>query len=169
MLDELGLLPALRSYLQGLSDRTGLLVRFRGSTLAEALSADEKTVLYRVAQESLTNVVKHAQASQVNVAIRKMPNAICMEVMDNGRSFQPGPDHSAQSKKRLGLLGMQERIRLVNGRFTIKAEPGRGTTVRVMIPLRAQGVSAPVACAQEGSNVGGRKVRLHPKSARQQC
>jgi len=169
MLDELGLLPALRSYLQGFSTRTGLTVRFRGTVLAEALNPDQKTVLYRVAQESLTNVLKHARASRVTVAIRKANNAICMEVADNGRSFQPGPEHSNHSKKRLGLLGMEERIRLVNGRFLIKAEPGRGTTIRATIPLRVRSVLAPVTRARIENNGESKPFGLPPRRPRLQC
>jgi len=138
MLDELGLLPALRSYLKGLATRTGLRVHFRGNPLAEKLKADRKVVLFRVAQECLTNVCKHAQASQVQVVIRKSGDGICMEVVDDGRSFKADPISLARSKGRLGLLGMQERVRLVNGQFTVRPRPGRGTTIRVVIPFNSK-------------------------------
>jgi len=139
MLDELGLLPALRSYLKGFGSRTGLRVRFRGDPIAEELGGDQKTVLFRVAQESLTNVSKHAHASQVEVSIRKFKDGICMEVADNGRSFKADLVNSARSKKRLGLLGMKERVRLVHGQFTINPRPGKGTTVRAVIPFDSAG------------------------------
>lgn len=139
MLDELGLLPALRSYLKGFARRTGLAVQFRGNALTEKLNGDQKTVLYRVAQESLTNVAKHAGASRVAVSIRKVRDRIAMEIADNGRSFREKPEHSHPGKMRLGLLGMQERVRLVNGRFMIQPRLGRGTTVRVVIPFDAPG------------------------------
>src|SRR5260221_14791342 len=69
MLDELGLLPALRSYLKGFASRTGLRVHFLGNPIAEKLADSQKTVVFRIAQESLTNVSKHAHASQVEVSI----------------------------------------------------------------------------------------------------
>jgi signal transduction histidine kinase len=137
VLDELGLLPALRSYLKGFADRTGLRVDFRGDPIAEKLENDQKIVVFRIAQECLTNVSKHAQASQVAVVLRKFKNGICMEVADNGRSFTADPMNFARSKGRLGLLGMQERVRLVNGQFMIKPQPGKGTTVRVVIPFHS--------------------------------
>ncbi len=136
MLDELGLLPALRSYLKGLAERTGLRVNIRASAEAENLDSDQKTVLFRVAQESLTNVAKHAQASQVGLTLRKITHGFQMEIKDDGKSFQVDRQLSANGKKRLGLLGMRERVRLVNGRFAVESAPGKGTTVRVVIPLK---------------------------------
>jgi PAS domain S-box-containing protein len=136
MLDELGLLPALRSYLRNFSERTKLRVDFRASPGAEALDGDRKTVLYRIAQESLTNVVKHAQATRVDFTIRKRRESVCVEIKDNGKSFCPDPANGNHGRKRLGLLGMEERVRLVNGTFAIQPQPGKGTTVRVEIPFK---------------------------------
>lgn len=166
MLDELGLLPALRSYLRGLSERTGLHIQFHGNALAEQLSGDQKMALFRVAQESLTNVVKHAGASQVILAVRKVGDSIGLDVKDDGKSFQPSPDHSGpvKKKKRLGLLGMQERIRLVNGRFTIRAEPGHGTTILVRIPLRLKNPPGPSRRNRRSRN--GEGERLVPRLKR---
>jgi signal transduction histidine kinase len=150
MLDELGLLPAFRSYLKGFADRTRLRVRFRGNPIAEKLGNDQKTVLFRVAQESLTNVAKHARASQVKVVISKLKDGVCMLVADNGKSFTPSPMNSAKSRQRLGLLGMQERVRLVNGRFVIRPQPGKGTTVRVVIPFHAERAAMRWKAEREG-------------------
>jgi len=136
MLDELGLLPTLRSYLQGFAERTGLRVRFKSAPEAERLTGEQKTVLFRVAQESLTNVAKHARASQVVVTFRKLKNGIQISIRDDGKAFQVGPQLSGNGKRRLGLLGMHERVRLVHGRFAVKSAPGAGTTVSVEIPFR---------------------------------
>jgi len=144
MLDELGLLPALRSYLKTFASRTGLHVRFCGNPIAEQLADDQKIVFYRIVQESLNNVSKHARASQVEVSISKSKEGVCMEVTDDGRSFKAGPINSAKSNGRLGLLGMQERVRLVNGQFTVRPQPGKGTTVRVVIPLNLSDVVTPL-------------------------
>lgn len=142
MLDELGLLPALRSYLKNFAARTGLRVRFDGSPEAEKLSDDQKTVVFRVTQESLTNVARHAHARHVTVSVRKLANTLQVRIKDDGRSFRVDKQLSANGKKRLGLVGMQERVRLVNGSFTIKSAPGRGTAVRVEIPLVTSDASA---------------------------
>jgi signal transduction histidine kinase len=165
MLDELGLLPALRSYLKAFASRTGLRVHFRGNPVAENLAGDQKTVLFRVAQESLTNVGKHARARQVKVTLRPVLDGICMEIADNGRSFKANATPSAGNKKRLGLLGMQERVRLVNGRFTIHLRPGRGTTIRVVIPCKPS--NAPLRANPVRSHRGdGQPVRLAPTPPR---
>lgn len=134
ILDELGLLPALRSYLDRFATRTGLQITFRATQQAEALGEDEKITLFRVAQESLTNVAKHAHAHTVKVTISHNGAGIRMDVRDDGRSFHPQNFDQAAKKHRLGLLGMQERVRLVNGSFTLLARPGKGTQIRVTLP-----------------------------------
>ena len=149
MLDELGLLPALRSYLKGFACRTGLRVSFRGNPISEQLADVQKTVVFRIAQESLTNVNKHARASRVEIAIRKFRDGICMEVKDDGRSFTIGRITSARTGGRLGLLGMQERARLINGQVTIKPQPGKGTTVQVVIPFDPSTPATPLAPGPE--------------------
>ncbi|MDE3067994.1 MAG: PAS domain S-box protein [Verrucomicrobiota bacterium] len=137
LLDELGLLPAVRSHVKNFAARSGLRVRFSADAAAERLNVEQKTALFRIAQESLTNVAKHAHASRVRFSIRQTEDGICMEIADNGRSFRGDPGTAAKQKQRLGLLGMQERVKLLNGEFSILPEPGRGTTVRVTIPFQA--------------------------------
>jgi signal transduction histidine kinase len=134
MLDEIGLLPTLRSYLRGFAKRSGIDVKLQASSKAEQLSSEAKTVMFRIAQESLTNVAKHAHATRVSVTLRKITRGIKMEIEDDGRSFRAGVD----GKERLGLLGMQERARLVDGCFAVEPTPGKGTTVRVEIPFPVQ-------------------------------
>ena len=152
ILDELGLLPALRSCLKAFADRTGLAVRFSANPMAEQLNGDQKTVLFRVAQESLTNVAKHAEASCVDVVIRKVGENIRMDVADNGKSFRETPNHRAKGERRLGLLGMQERMRLVNGTFTVRPDPGHGTLVRVLIPFESPSARILSRQIQEGGH-----------------
>jgi PAS domain S-box-containing protein len=135
MLDELGLLPALRSHVKSFSARTGLGVRLHADPAAESLNSDQKTAVFRIVQESLTNVAKHAHATRVNISLRPFGDSISVEIADNGKSFRADPGIAAKQKQRLGLLGMQERVRLINGRFSIQPKPGRGTTVRVTIPF----------------------------------
>lgn len=134
-LDDLGLLPALRSHISGFAERTGLRAQFSADASVEQLGDQEKTALFRIAQESLTNVAKHARASRVKVSLRRNGEGFCMEIADNGRSFRIDPKDAGRKKQRLGLLGMQERARLVNGLFSVKPTPGRGTTVQVVVPF----------------------------------
>jgi signal transduction histidine kinase len=136
-LDDLGLIPALHSYVKDFAKRTGLSIRFTGFTRGRSKQLDsaKRTVLYRVAQESLINVAKHAQASQVKMSIRKLRGVIRMEVKDNGKSFQVQGVLPTRRNKGLGLLGMRERVEMVGGRFTVESTPGKGTTIRAEIPF----------------------------------
>ena len=151
LLDELGLLPALRSYLDRFAARTGLHITFRAAQHAEALGEDEKITLFRVAQESLTNVAKHAHAHTVRVTISRTGPRIRMDVHDDGRSFHPQNFDQAAKRHRLGLLGMQERVRLVNGSFTLLARPGKGTQISVALPCRVPAVRRGSAKADGGA------------------
>jgi PAS domain S-box-containing protein len=137
VLDDLGLIPALRSYMRDYAKRTGLAIHFTGFTRGntEQLDSAKRTVLYRVAQEALTNVAKHAQARLVTVSIRKLRGVICLEVQDDGKSFQIQGVPAPGKKKHLGLLGMRERVEMVGGRFTVESSPGQGTTIRAEIPF----------------------------------
>ena len=141
MLDELGLLPALRSHVKNFSEHTGLRVHLNADSTAERLNSEQKIAVFRIAQESLTNVAKHARASRVTISLHPANDGICLEIADNGKSFRAGPGSAAKQKQRLGLLGMQERVRLVNGQFSVRPEPGRGTTVRVTLPFQSVNAS----------------------------
>jgi signal transduction histidine kinase len=101
----------------------------------EELDNDKRTVLYRVAQEAITNVARHAQASRVEVRLHKLQDAIFMEIKDNGRSFQAERVLIAAQHKRLGLLCMRERVEMVGGTLTVESEPGQGTLIRAEIPF----------------------------------
>jgi len=135
VLDDLGLIPALHSFVKGLAKQTGIHIHLTVFAAVEKLAGDKRTVLYRVAQEALTNVVRHAQASLVNVSIEKLPNSICMKIRDNGKSFQVERVLHAKKNKRLGVLGMRERMEMVGGSFNIESAPGKGTTIRAQIPF----------------------------------
>jgi signal transduction histidine kinase len=136
-LDDLGLLPALRSYLKDFAERTGLLVRFERAARDAQLNSEQKTALFRIAQESLANVAKHAQATEVVVTLGFAKGGIQLRIKDNGKGFAPKQRQSAAESERLGLLGIQERVRLLKGRCMVQSAPGRGTTVVVEIPLAA--------------------------------
>jgi signal transduction histidine kinase len=117
--------------------QTGLSIHFTSFTRSrmEQLDSVKRTVLYRVAQEVLINVARHAQASLVNVSIQKLRGVIRMEVKDDGKSFQVQGVWPTGRNKGLGLLGMRERVEMVGGRFTVESSPGKGTTIRAEIPF----------------------------------
>lgn len=135
VLDDLGLIPALHTFMKQFRAETGIRVSLSAFPAVEKLDADKRTMLYRVAQEALTNVARHAQASQAEVKIQKLDGAMCMTIKDNGKGFQQERAFQDKKKNRLGLLGMRERVEMVQGNFTVQSAPGRGTTVRVRIRL----------------------------------
>ncbi|HUG12591.1 MAG TPA: histidine kinase [Opitutaceae bacterium] len=138
-LDDLGLIPALRSFLNEFSERTGITVQLKVFAGVESLGNNRRTVLYRVAQEAVINVGKHAQATSMSVSISKVPGAVSMEISDNGKSFAVEETLTIRKNRRLGLVGMRERVEMVGGRFGIESELGKGTTIQILIPFRAGG------------------------------
>lgn len=134
VLDDLGLIPALHAFCQSLAARKKLKIRLTAYGRVETLASDKRTVLFRVAQEALNNVARHARATRVKVVISKIPGAIRMEIGDNGKSF-PVRKVLLAKTKRLGLVGMRERVEMVGGKLTIDSAPGHGTTVRAEIPF----------------------------------
>jgi two-component system sensor histidine kinase DegS len=141
VLDDLGLIPALHVYMKTVAARKKLKIRLTAFAGVETLDNARRTVLYRVAQEALTNVTRHAQASLVNVSISEIPGAIRMEVHDNGKSFQVPQTLSAKTNQRLGLVGMRERVEMVGGTLLIESVPGQGTTVCAEIPFGPRGAA----------------------------
>ncbi len=134
VLDDLGLIPALHAYCKSLATRKKLKIKFTAFGGVEKITSDKRTVLFRVTQEALTNVARHARATRVKLSISQIPGAIRLEINDNGRSF-PVRKILQKKNKRLGLVGMRERIEMVGGRLTIESTPGKGTTVRAEIPF----------------------------------
>ncbi|MBA4136373.1 MAG: hypothetical protein C0518_03550 [Opitutus sp.] len=134
-LDDLGLIPALHAYCRVVATRRKMkidLTAFRG---VESLGSAKRIVFYRIVQEALTNVARHSRATRVRVAITPAPGAVQLEVADNGKSFQVSKVFLAKSNKRLGLLGMKERVEMVGGTLTIQSDPATGTIVRATIPF----------------------------------
>ncbi len=135
LLDDLGLIPALQAYLKGFTERTGLHVKFTVFAGVEKMSNDKRTVLYRVAQAALVNIGQHAQATHASVSIKSLPRAVIMEITDNGRAFDIAQVLDSRRNKRLGLIGIRERVEMVGGRFNIESAPGTGTTISARIPF----------------------------------
>jgi signal transduction histidine kinase len=134
VLDDLGLIPALHTFMKDFMKRTGVRARLTAYAAVNQLPLDQSAVLYRVALEALNNVAIHAQASAVEVQIKKLPEWICLTITDDGKSFDVRRVLRANANGRLGLLGMKERLQMVGGRFSIQSTPGRGTTVTARIP-----------------------------------
>lgn len=133
-LDDLGLQAALANYAEGWSERSGVEADFQAAGLdVVRLPAPVETALYRVVQEALTNVLKHAAAKRVSVVLQRTAGQVTAVVEDDGRGFDPDADTPADY--RLGVLGMRERATLVGGTLEVESAPGRGTTVIARIPL----------------------------------
>ena len=140
VLDDLGLIPALHTFMKDFMKRTGVRACLSAYAAVNQLPLDQRAVLYRVALEALNNVAIHAQASAVKVEIKRLPDWICLTITDDGKSFDVKRVLRTKGNGRLGLLGMRERLEMVGGKFSIKSTPGQGTTVTARIlPGQAAG------------------------------
>ena len=135
ILDNLGLLPALRGHIHTFEQRTGIPAQLLTNGKSARLKPDIETTVFRIVQESLTNVVRHAEASSVLVQVVFGESDVRLSVDDDGRGFDvAGALSAADGRAAWGLLGIQERASLVGGTAEIDSRPGQGTTVRVAIP-----------------------------------
>ncbi len=135
VLDDLGLVPALHSYLKNFAKQAGVHARINAFDGLDKMTSAKRTVLFRVAQEALTNIACHAQASRVEVDIQRIKSNVRMQIRDNGKGFDVAKAMHSGKVRHLGLLGMRERVEMVRGRFTIESAPGKGTVVQADIPF----------------------------------
>lgn len=134
-LSELGLLGALQENVEYFRRETGIACRVLSTTLPQQLSSVQEMVIYRVVQEALNNVRKHAQASEVQISLRTGPTAIVVEIRDNGKGFDVAGARKAKSQSSgVGLLNMSSRAQMLGGDLQIEARPGAGTRVILTIP-----------------------------------
>ena len=131
-LDELGLVPALESHVRGLSEAAGIPVRMEAESVDGLLSPHAELALYRIAQEALSNAIRHARASNVRVSIRRRAGSVVLTVRDDGRGFSVAAMREGD-RPGMGLFGMEERAAYLGGRVEIRSRPGRGTVVRATI------------------------------------
>jgi signal transduction histidine kinase len=136
LLDDLGLIPALHAYLKAFTARTGIQVGFTAFAGIERLSNDKRTVFYRVAQAALVNTAQHARATRVTILIQDLPQAALLKIHDNGRSFDVKHVLDSRRNKRLGLIGMRERVEMVGGVFRVESSLGLGTTIFAQVPFK---------------------------------
>jgi len=128
-LDDHGFVPAIEEQLRRFRAQYGIETSLATRGALDDLGTDQQLVLYRVTQEALNNVARHAGASSVSVEIARSNGAVTLEVADDGSGFAVG-----QERRGLGLDGIAERARLVNGQFQVDARPGRGTVLRLRVP-----------------------------------
>jgi signal transduction histidine kinase len=157
MLDDLGLIPTLRSYVEDLPKKRGRVIRLKADTRVERLDNDKRTVLYRIAQESLTNAIKHSHASIVDVCILNTETGVVLEVADNGVSFDVTRIVSNEWQDCLGLTGMRERVEMIGGRFAVVSTLGIGTTIRAEIPFHSHLTRSRRAASSSTKGAGLRK------------
>ncbi len=139
VLDDLGLIPALRSHLKHVAAETGLKLTFQCSAEVETLGLAAKTVLFRICQQALTNIVQHARARHATVQLTQRSGTVRLVIHDDGHGFQPREAAGTKKIAHLGLLGMRERAEMIGGTFSVESAPGKSTRVEVTLPanLRA--------------------------------
>lgn len=136
MLDDLGLIPAVQWQAREVSRNSNIYVQVLAESIPEDLPDDYKTCIYRIVQEALRNVVRHARAKSVRIHLSLSAEHLLLTIKDDGQGFQP------HREKGLGLLGMEERVSHLRGDFHVESQPGEGTCIRVELPLAQR--SAPV-------------------------
>jgi signal transduction histidine kinase len=132
VLDDFGLVAAVERLAETFAAQTGIGVRFESGLRDERLPAEVETALYRIVQESLTNIVKHSRASNVSVVLVRKPSAVAAVIEDDGRGFDPATVRDGG----IGLVGMRERVALLDGRLLVESSEGSGTTLVAEVPIR---------------------------------
>mgnify|MGYP003544871461 FL=1 len=136
LLDDLGLSPSLRALALGqLEGETDLDLQIDD---VRPLPPHLEVALYRITQEALTNVRKHAKASRVKLTLREADGHVTLEIEDDGRGFASQPSPSQRPPTSFGLTGMAERASLIGGELSVRSTPGRGTVVTVRVPTQAE-------------------------------
>lgn len=138
ILDDLGLIPAMQIYAKNYSTRTGIKVDIKGEKFLEAINSDIKIVLYRVFQEGLTNVVKHAKAKNVYISFTTESNGIKMFIIDDGIGMKKSRKRKGK-KDGLGLLSMEERLNIIGGSIDINSDYKKGTKLIITTPYELNG------------------------------
>jgi signal transduction histidine kinase len=129
MLDDLGLIPALQWQAREVSRTKNLAVQVHAGDLPEDIPDEHKTCIYRIVQEALHNVARHAKAKSVRIQLTRSAESLLLTIQDDGRGFTP------EREKGVGLLGMEERVTHLGGSFHVDSTAGAGTSIRVELPL----------------------------------
>jgi signal transduction histidine kinase len=136
MLDDLGLVPALQWQARELTKRSGVRIKVAAEDVPEDLSEEYKTCIYRVVQEGLHNCIQHSGSLTVLVAVRQHSETLSLTIQDDGKGFNP------QQERGMGLLGIQERVSHLGGDFSVDSEAGRGSVLRIVLPVMNTPVEA---------------------------
>jgi two-component system sensor histidine kinase UhpB len=133
VLDDFGLVPALEAAFDSFLSRSGLTGSFHSEAAEFAIAAEAATACFRIFQEALTNIARHAEATEVNVTLVTHGRYVVLEIRDNGRGM---PAEAMTGVRSLGLTGMRERAQLMAGELRIDTGLGRGTVILVKVPLQ---------------------------------
>jgi signal transduction histidine kinase len=134
ILDDLGWIPAIRFLAEGVSKRASLPIHIE-TTLSERFPSTTETALYRIVQEALTNIVKHAKAKSVWIRAWREKQMLCCSIRDDGVGFESHVVQTRGGRKGLGLVAMQERLSAIGGTLQIDSSPGRGTEISISLPM----------------------------------
>jgi len=134
-LEEFGLEVAIQTMLTDMTEDKDLVAELHSNLEDMHLSYEIESTLYRIAQESLTNTIRHARAKQITIGVTLLPNAVSLEIEDDGIGFDVNSDHYRDGRHRLGLLSMQERLDIIGGSLSVFTAPGNGTRILAQIPL----------------------------------
>jgi signal transduction histidine kinase/streptogramin lyase len=133
LLDEMGLVPALESFLHGVCERSGLSLKLKLDPQLSRAATDREISVFRIVQEAVTNVIRHAEASELEVQLDAVDDGISIRVRDDGAGFD-ATETLAASDSGLGLFGMRERVHDLDGHWSVESRPGCGTLVTAFIP-----------------------------------
>jgi signal transduction histidine kinase len=141
LLDDLGLVEAIKVYAETRLKTVGTGISLRITGEDRRLSGEKEAALFRVIQEAITNIVKHAHAKSAMIHLQFQTNQFLARIDDDGCGFEMSEIVTSQNPKRgLGLLGMRERMSLIGGSLSIVSKPGAGTRLKVAVPLDSDGV-----------------------------
>lgn len=136
-LDDLGLVPAIRAFAGMRLQEKGIRLEMRAAGFAKRMDPSVETCLFRVAQEAVTNIVRHSRAASARIDLRRGNGVVSLLVRDDGDGFNVDSIvNSSDPSRALGLAGMEERVSLLGGQLTVQSRPGRGTSVRASVPIQ---------------------------------
>jgi signal transduction histidine kinase len=133
ILDSMGISAAIEWQAEELEHRTGIKCEYTSTLENLKLDREHSTAIFRILQESLTNIVRHAKATKVNITLKEEADGLVLEIQDNGKGIS---ESDVKKKNSFGLLGMKERAWLLGGRVDVQGVQGKGTTIKVKIPLK---------------------------------
>jgi len=134
VLDMLGFTDAVKQHLKGFQDRYKIQCEFENSGNDIQIDSQQSVALFRIIQEALNNVIKHANATEVKITVKQKEGTLLLEIKDNGIGFN---EHDKKAPDSYGLIGMKERVSLLDGEFAIVSGKDIGTTIRITMPMRA--------------------------------